>query len=88
MHNHHKILPNIEPIYPQNPDLTCTPDYTKTQANRQVVGLQDVGGTAYGKATGLYNKHRKYSEQWNPWHPFPPTHNFQQGQSFSQQKKT
>jgi hypothetical protein len=52
------------------------------------VGLENVGGKAYGKATGLYNKHRKYSEQWNPCHPFWSTHNFQQAQSFSQQTKT
>ena len=76
--------PNKEPIDPQQPDLTCTPDPTKTKAHRQVVGLENAGGgAAYGKATGLYNKHRKYSKQWNPWHPFRSTHNFQQAQSFS-----
>jgi len=80
--------PNQEPIDPQQPDLTCTPDPTKTKAYRQVVGVENVGGTAYGKATGLYNKHRKYSEQWNPWHPFRSAHNFQQAQSLSQQTKT
>jgi hypothetical protein len=47
--------------------------------------VENVGGEAYGKATGLYNKHRKYSEQWNPWHPFRSVHDFQQPQSFSQQ---
>jgi len=47
-----------------------------------------VGGKAYGNATGLYNKHRKYSEQWNPWHPFQSAHDFQQAQSFSQQTNT
>ena len=46
------------------------------------------GGKACGKATGLYNKHRKYSEQWNPWHPFQAADDFQQTQSFSQQTKT
>jgi len=46
------------------------------------------GGKAYGKATGLYNEHCKYSEQWNPWHPFQSAHDFQQAQSFSQQTKT
>jgi len=55
--------PNEEPIDPQQPDLTCTPDPTKRKAHRQVVGLENSGGKAYGKATGLYNKHRKYSEQ-------------------------
>src|SRR5882757_2002005 len=77
-----------EPIDPQKPDLTCTPDPTKTRAHRQVVGVENAGGKAYGKATGLYNKHRKYSEQWNPWHPFQSAHDFQQAQSFSQQTKT
>jgi hypothetical protein len=50
--------------------------------------VENVGGKAYGKATGLYNKHRKYSEQWNPWHPFQQGHKFQHAQSFSQQTKT
>jgi len=80
--------PDEEPIDPQKPDLTCTPDPKKTQAHRQVVGLENAGGKAYGKATGLYNKHRKYSEQWNPWHPFRSAYDFQQAQSFSQQTKT
>ena len=55
---------------------------------RQVVGVENARGKAYGKATRLYNKHRKYSEQWNPWHPFQTAHDFQQAQSFSQQMKT
>jgi len=79
---------NEEPIDSQQADLTCTPDPTRTKAPRQVVGVENAGGKAYGKATGLYNKHRKYSEQWNPWHPFRSTHNFQQAQSFSQQTTT
>jgi len=41
--------PNKEPIDPQQPDLTCTPDPTKTKAHRQVVGLENAGGTAYGR---------------------------------------
>jgi len=79
---------NEEPIDPQQPDLTCTPDPTKTKAHRQVVGVDNVGGKAYGKATGSYNKYQKYSEQWNPWHPFWSAHDFLQAQSFSQQMKT
>jgi len=79
--------PDEETIDPQKPDLTCTPDPTKTRAHRQVVGVENARGKAYGKATGLYNKHRKYSEQWNPWHPFQSAHDFQQAQSFSQQTK-
>ena len=50
--------------------------------------MDNVGGKAYGKATGLYNKHRKYSEQWNPWHPFRSTNNFQQAQLFRHQTKS
>jgi len=47
-----------------------------------------VWGKVYGKATGLYNKHCKYSEQWNLWHHFQSAHDFQQAQSFSKQTKT
>jgi len=80
--------PHEEPIDPQQPDLTCTPDPTKTKAYRQVVGVENAARKAYGKVPGLYNKHRKYSEQWNPWHPFRSAHDFQQAQSFSQHMKT
>jgi len=80
--------PDEETIDPHKPDLTSTPDPTMTRAHRQVIGVENVGGKAYGKATGLYNKHRKYSEQWNPWHPFQSAHDFEQAQSFSQQTKT
>jgi hypothetical protein len=33
----------------------------------------------------LYNKHHKYSEQWNPSHPIQSAHDFQQAQTFRQQ---
>ena len=79
---------NQEPIDPPQPDLTYTPNPTQTKAHRQVVGVENVRGKAYGKATGLYNKHRKYSEQWNPWHPVWSTPHFQPPQLFSQQTKT
>jgi hypothetical protein len=69
-----------EMIDPQKPDLTCTPDPTKTRAHGQVAEVENVGRKAYSKATGLYNKHRKYSEQWNPWHSFQTAHDCQQGQ--------
>jgi len=80
--------PNEEAIDSQQPDLTCTPDPTKTKARRQVVGVENAGGKAYGKATGLYNKHGQYSVQWNPWHPFRSADDYQHAQSFSQQTKT
>jgi len=76
--------PHQEPIDSQQPDLTCTPDPTKTKAHRQVVGVQNTWGKAYGKGTGLYNKHRKYWEQWNPWGSFWSAHDFQHAQAFSQ----
>ena len=79
---------NEEQIDPHRPDLTCTPDPTKTKAHRQVVGVENAGGKGCGKATGLYNKHRKYSEEWNPLHSFRSTHDFQQAHLFSQQTKT
>jgi len=80
--------PDEEMIDLQKPDLTSTLDPTKTSAHREVVGVENAGGKVYGKATGLYTIHRKYSEQWNPWHPIQSAHNFQQAQSFSQQTKT
>ena len=49
--------------------------------------MENAGWKAYGKATGLYNKLQKYSEQWNPWHRFPSPHDIQQAQLFSQQTK-
>jgi hypothetical protein len=79
---------NNEPIDPQQPDLTCTPDPTKTKPYKQAVGAQNGGRKEYGKATALYNKYQKNSEQWNQWHPVRAVHNFQQTQLFSQQTET
>jgi hypothetical protein len=72
---------------PKKPNLNCTPDPSKTRAHRQVVGVENPGGKACGKATGLFNTHRKYSEQWNPWNPSQSANDFEQAQSFSQQTK-
>ena len=36
--------PDEETIDPQQPDLTCTPDPTKTRAHRQGVGVENAGG--------------------------------------------
>ena len=80
--------PNEDSVDPQQPDLTCIPEPTKTKAHRQEVPLENAERTAYGKATGLYNKHHKYSEQWNPRHQFRSAHDFPQAQSFSQHTKT
>jgi len=80
--------PNGEPIDPQQPDLTCTPDPTKTKTQRQAIGVTNAGGKAYGEATRFYNKHRKNSEQWNPWHPFRSADDFHQAQCCSHQTTT
>jgi hypothetical protein len=79
--------PNEKPIDPKQPDLTGIPDPTKTKTHRQVVGVENAGGKTYCKATRMYNKHRKYSEQWISWHPFRSTNDFHQAQLFSQQTK-
>jgi len=50
--------------------------------------VENAGGKANGKGTGLYKKHRKYSEQWNQWNPFLSAHDFQQAQLFIQQTTT
>jgi len=50
--------------------------------------VENTGGKAYGKASGLYHKDCKYSELSNPWQPFRSAPDFQQPQSFSQQTKT
>ena len=60
--------PDKEIIYPQMPNLTCTPDLTKMRGNGQIVGEGNAGGKSYFIATGLYNNHCKYSEKWNPCH--------------------
>jgi hypothetical protein len=52
--------PHEKPRDPQQPDLTCTPDPTMTKVHSKVVGVDNVWGKAYGKATGLYNKHQKH----------------------------
>jgi hypothetical protein len=49
--------------------------------------VENEGGKAYGKATGLYNKHHKYSEQGNSWHLFRSADDFQLPQLFTQPKK-
>jgi len=80
--------PDDDPIDPQQPDHTCTPDPTKTKAHRKVVGVENAEGEAYGKATGFYNNHQKYSTQLNPWHQYLSAHDIQQAHLFSQQRKT
>ena len=78
---------NEEPIGPQQPDLTSTPDPTRTKAHWQVVRVENAEGKAYSKATGLYKKRRKYSEQWNPSHRFQSAYDIWPAQLLSQQTK-
>jgi len=83
-----EVTPTEGRIEPKVPDPTCTPVPTNTNTHRQVDGVENARGQAYGKATGLYNKHRKCSDHWNPSHPFRSAHDFHLAQSFSQQTKT
>jgi hypothetical protein len=41
------------------------PDSTMTRTYKEVVSVEHAEGKAYGKGTGYYNKHHKYTEQWN-----------------------
>ena len=70
--------PSKEPTDPQDSNLTCTPNPIKTQTHSEVIGVHNTEGKVYGNATGLYHKHHKYSELWNPWHPCWFAHDFQQ----------
>jgi len=79
--------PNDETIDSLMADLSCTHDPTEAKAQRQVIAVDNVGGNAYSKATGMYNKHRKFSEQWNSLHHFLSAHNFPQAQCLSLQMK-
>ena len=35
-------------------------------------------GRPLGVAHSLYDKHRKYGSNWNPWHPFANAFDYQQ----------
>jgi len=83
-----EVIPNEEPMDPQEPDSTRTLDPTITKAHRQVVGVGNAGGKAYGKATGLCKKHCKYSEQLNPCHPSRSAHDIQQAKFSSKQTRS
>jgi len=85
--HHLKLLPTMY-LWTSEALSDMTPDPTKTKTDRQVVGVENVGGKANCKATGLYNKNGKYSGQWNPWHHSLSAHDFQQAQTFSQQTNT
>ena len=58
--------PNEQTTDPQQPDLECTPDPMKMKAHWHIVGVENASAKPCHKATGLYNKHCKYSDQWNP----------------------
>jgi len=80
--------PNKEPIDPQQPDVTCTHDPTKRMDHWLVVGVENVVGKAYGKATGLYNNHRQYSEQWDLWCPVRSAHTLSRYQRLAGTQKS
>jgi len=54
---------DTETMDPQKPDQRSTPKLTKRKSYENIVGVDNVGEIAYGKATGFYNKHYKHSEQ-------------------------
>jgi len=60
--------PDEEPTVAQQSDLTYTPDPTNAKPHAKGVGVENVEGKVYGQPTGLYKKHQKYSEIWNPSH--------------------
>jgi len=66
---------SADPPEPEHPDLTCTPDPTKTVFYTAFEG-PDSAGKSYGPATTLYKKHLK--EDWNPWYPFLNGKDFEQ----------
>jgi len=50
---------NKEPIDPQQPDLTCTPDPTKTKTHRQVVGVEYGGGESVWQSNWIVQQASK-----------------------------
>jgi len=53
--------PDEEQIDPMIPNLTFTSDPINSMAHWEEVGVENVGGWVYGKATWLNNKHQKHS---------------------------
>jgi len=51
--------PNKDPTDPQQPDLTCTPDPTKTKAYRQVVGVENAGGESIWQSNRIVQQATK-----------------------------
>ena len=45
-------------------------------------------GRTLGVAHSLYDKHRKYGSEWNPWYPFASAFDYQQARALSSQRKT
>jgi hypothetical protein len=62
--------PHNETVVTQMADPKCTPHPTKLMACTESVGEENAGVTVFGKATGLYNRNRKYSELLSPYYPF------------------
>jgi len=71
----------------QKTDLTCMTDSSMIMKYRKVVGVENVGGKVYGKATESFNKHYRYSEQWNRWPASWSMYEYPQALLFQQHMK-
>jgi hypothetical protein len=65
------------------PDQTSTLHRTKSNGRGHVVGVEYAGEKPYSEASGLYDQHRKFTEQRNQWRPCQSAHDFQHIQSLS-----
>jgi hypothetical protein len=59
-----EVTTDEETIHPQMINLPCTSNRSKMKGCRQVVEVENAGGKTYDKTCGLYNKYRKYLQQW------------------------
>ena len=78
---------NSESIDPQKPDLIFMTDLIITKYHSDVMAAESADGQVCCVATGIYNKHRIYLDQWNPWYPFDCAYDFQQAQSLYQNSR-
>jgi len=76
---------DTETIDPQKPHQRSFPKLTAIQIYKNIVGVDNVGEISYGKATGLYNKHHKHSEQYNLSHLVGSAQNFNKLNCFDSQ---
>ena len=86
-------IPADEPFLPA--DATTEPPskhdvsfYPARIVNYSAVVEGSEAGRVLGIAESLYDKHRKYGSDWNPWHPFANAFDYQQARALSTQKKS